>query len=592
MGRRLLLIIGMMLLATTTTTVARGQNDVETGRASNADAQSNPGAGGLPGSERPPKEDLNLQTTQGAVPAPADATAATPPAGNLPVASDGSPSASPTEAESEKTASDRLPLGKQSVGVSVDVQSPASMNLNKDAPLKLIVRNTGLHDALNVQVHDELPEGLTYVSSEPKAHVAAQSLLSWRFNLLPAGTERVITVKVTPTKAGGFEHAATVTFMTGCKSRTTVFEPKLKVDVVANPTTGKVLKGQPVEFKVSVTNTGNGPARNVSIKATLSPGLKHDSKEREFELLVPDLKQNETEKLDSLLTTALIKGDQSCTVVATSPDVVFVEEEAKNVKMVSVVAPELKLALSAPESRYTDTVADYEINLQNSGTAPARKVRVVTTVPTNGRLVKVPKDADYDRATRRLIWKVDQFEPDAKLAFPFQVRMMGSGLCQCVVEATADATPKVYDEKSTDVQGMPLVELDVSERKHVLDVNGITTFQIRIRNSGTADAMNLHVEANLSPNLEVRAAGDAAKKVKSRRSTDGRKVEFLNIGNLPREKEILLGIEVKVLNADPQLATCRVTVKHDELPDNIDDMAGVKVVPPGRTASAKSKSVN
>ena len=45
--------------------------------------------------------------------------------------------------DSSSAAVDVLPLGKQSVAVTVDVQAPASMNLNQEATLKLIVRNTG-----------------------------------------------------------------------------------------------------------------------------------------------------------------------------------------------------------------------------------------------------------------------------------------------------------------------------------------------------------------------------------------------------------------------------------------------------------------
>jgi len=427
--------------------------------------------------------------------------------------------------------------------------------------------------------------------------------LNWRIGTLPAGAERLITVKVIPTKTGPFDNAATVTFMTGSRSRTRVLEPKLKVDVVVNPTAGKVLKGQQVEFKVSVTNTGDGPARNVSIKAKLSAGLRHESEEREYELMLPDLAQGQTEKLDPLVTTALLKGDQTCTVVASSPDVIPNKEEAENTKTISVVAPELKLALTAPESRYTDTVADYEINLENTGTAPARKVRVVTTLPVSGRLVKIPKDADYDRATRKLLWKLDQVEPNAKLPFAFQVRMTGSGFYDCIAEATADGTTKVVDRQHTEVMGMAVVELDVTEPKRVLDVNGVTTFQIRISNSGTKDATNLQVTADLSENLKAEAAGDQAKKVISRVSTDGKVVQFLDSGKgdkevvakidkLARDKEIVLGIKVRVLKAEPRLATCRVTVKHDDLPESIDDMAGVKVIPPGRTANAKSKIGN
>ena len=48
------------------------------------------------------------------------------------------------------------------------------MNLNKEANLKLIVRNTGASDALNVEIQDELPEGLQYISSVPEMVCTAE----------------------------------------------------------------------------------------------------------------------------------------------------------------------------------------------------------------------------------------------------------------------------------------------------------------------------------------------------------------------------------------------------------------------------------
>ena len=65
--------------------------------------------------------------------------------------------------------------------------------------------------------------------------------------------------------------------LAGGKSRTIVREPKLKVEQTA--TSGKVLKGQPVQFKITISNPGDGPARNVVVQAKLSPGLRHESGE-------------------------------------------------------------------------------------------------------------------------------------------------------------------------------------------------------------------------------------------------------------------------------------------------------------------------
>ena len=90
---------------------------------------------------------------------------------------------------------DVLPLGKQSVAVTVDVQAPASMNLNQEATLKLIVRNTGAHDALNVVIEDELPEGLQFISSVPEMQVTTQSHLTARIATLSAGSDRTFSIR-------------------------------------------------------------------------------------------------------------------------------------------------------------------------------------------------------------------------------------------------------------------------------------------------------------------------------------------------------------------------------------------------------------
>jgi uncharacterized repeat protein (TIGR01451 family) len=457
------------------------------------------------------------------------------------------------------------------------------MNLNQEATLKLIVRNTGTSDALNVNVQDELPEGLQFISSQPEMRVTAESHLGLHINNLPAGSERVISIRVKPTKTGPFDHAATVKFETGCKSRTRVLEPKLKVDIIANPTVGKVLKGQSVEFRITITNTGDGPARNVAIQAKLSPGLRHESGGRSeeqmlYELSLPELLPGQAEKLDPLVADAVGGGEQTCSVSAKSADVVFVKEDAENIKTISVVEPKLKLTLSGPDSRYTDTVGDYSITLENPGTAPARRVRVLATLPVNGRLVAVPPDAHYDETTRKLYWSVDQIDSGSKpMAFPFQVRMGGIGHYQISVEATGDGALKSWDRHETEVMGMPDVDLVVSESKRVLDMGGATTFQIRLRNYGTKEATNLQVTAKLSKNLQVEKAGGGPPDGQIAMSPQKDEVKFEQISKLGPGKEMLLWVQVRVVGEEPRLATCRVEVIHDDLTEKFEDMAGVKV---------------
>ena len=571
MGRRFLLILGMMLLALSTAPAVRGQ--VEDPKSSPSEPTPVPdGAAAFPLNLPPPNErtpsdedrmpppntnssvltkdkakkkgpspnsdsTINGSEGRGGVAGPlvdenVVKTQATSAAPGQPADAASATTASAGSGDPPLPTADRLPLGKQSVAVTVDVQAPASMNLSKDATLKLIVRNTGVADAFNVRVDDELPEGLKYVSSQPEMKVLQDGRhLSLLISTLPGGSDRVVTIKVTPTKTGPFDHAATVRFETGCKSRTRVLEPKLKVDIIANPTVGKVLKGQQVEFHISIQNTGDGPARNVAIQAKLSKGLKHESGPRGeeqmlYELSVPELGPGATEKLDPLVADAILGGTQSCTVTASSDDVVPNKDEAENVKKIEVVEPKLKLALEGPDERYTDTVADYKITVENPGTAPARKIRVLATLPISGKLTKYPPEARFDKTTSKLYWTIDQIDPGPKsMTLAFQVRMGGIARYEVLADAVGEGGLKVQQRKSTDVIGIADVDLVVSEAKRVVDFGGQTTFQIRLKNYGTKDATHLLVTAKLSPNLKYmmwrdRGAQDVKGELQKRKRRD------------------------------------------------------------------------
>jgi uncharacterized repeat protein (TIGR01451 family) len=475
----------------------------------------------------------------------------TPPSAGLPPAGDAEPSLS----------TDHIPLGPQTVAVTVDVLAPKSMNLNQEANLRIVVRNGGNSEAINVKVLDELPEGLEYKSSQPAANVASQSLLSWSFPAL---------------------------LQTASRAQTQVFKPQLKVDQTVSK--ANVLKGQPVEFKIGVTNTGDGPARNVTIRARLSPGLRHgtDGKndEQMLELTIPSLGPNQREELDPLLVAAIQGGDQSCTVTALSPDVLpFVKEEAESIKTVTVVHPELKIAISAPEKRFTDTIATYEVRVENPGTAPARRVRLIATLPVNGRLMEA-KGGRYDSATRRLQWSFDQIEAGGSQTRAFSVRMGGVGFYEVLAVAQGDGNLKATESKSTRVEGMPDVDLVVSEQLRVVDVGGRTTFQIRLRNYGTKEATNVKMKATLSKNLEAEESADVPPGIVARTAPgpDSNEVLFVDekgngIKSLGPGKQIVMGIIVKVTGADPKVATCKVSVTHDDLTDPFEDMARIKVMP-------------
>lgn len=523
-----------------------------------------------------------LMASPSGVPAPSDAEKNPLPAAKEPA---GQPSASlaPNEADELVLSSERLRTGVQSVGLSVEVKGPATLNLNTPATYKIIVSNPGTADAIGVVVRDALPPELEFVSSQPTEQRGPDTLLVWHLGTVRAGSKQEILLKVKPTKKGQFDHAATVTMRSGAKSRTTVYEPKLKVEQIV--TSAKVLKGQTVEYRISVTNTGDGPARDVVVRAKLSPGLRADASDSSdqnlFELLLGDLLPGQHFPLDPLVAHAVLGDEQWCKVDVTSPDVAPGAEESRSTKTVMVIEPKLAVTMVGPKERYTDTIAAYAVTVQNPGTATARNVRVQVTLPVNVQLVKLPPNAKFDIQSRRLTWDAFPVEPGEKdkVNLGFEVRMGGARLYDLTVQAVGDQGLNAKEIVTTDVIALADLALEITEDRRVIDVDQVTTFTISVKNKGSKAASKILISGRHSPEVIVKKTAGTEEPARYKQDAAGKAVngEFLfpMIERLDVGKEIVLGVQVQAIKTG--LATCRIFVTHDDVEQPVEDMEKVRV---------------
>jgi uncharacterized repeat protein (TIGR01451 family) len=410
------------------------------------------------------------------------------------------------------------------------------------------------------------------------------SLLSWEYDTLRAGEQRVIQLQLKPTARGAVDHTATATFLTGSKSRTHIHEPRLKIEQLLS--SKKVLKGQNVDFRIGVRNTGDGPARNVVVQARLSPGLRHESgsqpnEDTVYEILIPEIAPGQTESLDPLVVDTTQGGKQWCSVKALSPDVEPHPEESESVSELEVVEPKLKLTLNGPGKRYTETIAPYKLKVENPGTAPAKNVEVVASLQLDGLLTRVPPNAEYDKQRRSLRWTFPEIKPGGESPeMAFEVQMRRVGRFDVTADAKADGALKDNSVFHTEVEGMADVNVAVLEMRRYVDVGGETSFVIRLRNYGTKDATRLNVVAKVSDNLEIEEiAGGPATHDQISKTRD--EIHFTEIEHLGANKEIKLGVKVKAKNAKPRRAFCRVEVTHDDFKEPVEGIKDITVTDSG-----------
>jgi len=480
-------------------------------------------------------------------------------------AASGKTDARPAESLVLKT--EQIPAGRQTVGLAVEVVAPEVMNVNHSGTIKIVVKNTGAVDAKAVRIRYDLPPELEFVSAQPKQEqLAGEPSFYWGPKTVAAGSDWLILVKAKAIKVNMIDHAAQVTLAVGSRSRTVIQEPMLKVE--QNVTPGQLLKGQQASFRIFVTNPGSGPARNVVVRATLSTGLKADGEDI-VEQTIPVIQAQERMELEPLVADTIAGGEQTCTVLATSPDVSG-GPDAKATCSVIVLRPELDLVMTGPEIGYTDTFATYKVVVSNPGTAAAKDVRVTLAFPPNsGRLPNpLPSGAVWNRTKSTVTWTIPKIEPKVgdtpgREMASFRVRLGSPGLYRVVGDARAGDLHD-SDAVSTTVTGLAEIELNVTERRRVVEVGEMPIFDITMRNVGSKTAKNLLVRAELSKNLTAKDIYGFDDNLEAKPDSENGLV-FPVIPALAVGRELKIGFRATATQAGS--AKCRVFVMHDDLPD-------------------------
>lgn len=499
-----------------------------------------------PAEESAPRDDSLMRTQNEAPPInggskPAAATAAPP---------------GPSTASTDTT---QYRPGVQGVGIYVQVFGPPSANLQQETTFRIIVKNAMRTQAYGVVVRDLLPDTLEYVKSQPEAKKEGTTLV-WELGEMPISAEKTITVVAKPIRIGSVEHTATVTCQTGTRARMIVQEPKLKVEQTIVP--AKPLKGQPVQIRVVVSNPGSGAAQNIGVVVKVSQGLQDSQGSRVLEQIIPRLGPNERMELQPLTFSTVVGGSQTSEASASSADVATAQPEAKSTQTIEVLEPKLKLTMSGPSQKYTNTEDIYELILENPGTAPARNIIASVIVPDAKGALKANKNADIEKAARRLFWNIDKVDPGEQVVLKFEYRVGSMGTYPFAADVRGAGGLVAKQSVTTEVTGVADVDFQITEKARIIDVGDTTDYIINIRNHGTKDAENVLISAELSDNLKAIETDGHEGNVKFDPS-DPKQATFPLIDHLPAGQEMTLVIRVQAMK--PGLSRLRVFLHHEDL---------------------------
>ncbi len=302
--------------------------------------------------------------------------------------------------------------------------------------LKYEVKNTGSGSAEGIKVRDTLPAGLTTADGKNTVEFDAGTL--------GPGQSKVFTVNAKAAKSGRYESGASAAGTGGLSASapsvgTVVRQPTLSIEADCG---SAIMMGRNATFKFVVKNTGDAPANNTVVTASLPQGSQFVSADSSGSSSTGGVSWNlgtlapGASKTISYQARSMTSGTLQTSAKASAQCAADVTDNCQT----SVQgAPDIGTMLSDVEG--VVLVGDnhvYNVEVENQGQVDLTNTKLVFTMPEGISFVSAQGIAAPAASGNTATFNLGTLKPKEKKAFKITVKSAKSGEFKVSTDVTAD----------------------------------------------------------------------------------------------------------------------------------------------------------
>ena len=408
----------------------------------------------------------------------------------------------------------------------------------------------------NVVVTDKLPANLKFDSATPAPDSAADTL-RWTFPKMNPREVKVIKAKATATDAGTILQCVAMTCTPTACVEIVATKPALKLVKVAP---AEALLCEEIPVRLTVTNTGSGIARDVTVMDTLPAGLTTVDGKTAITVPVGVLGPNQSKDV-VFMTKASKTGKYDNSATASAAGGLKTDSNGTSTLVKQPVLEITKKSLQDKVLVGRGTGAfTHEIIVTNKGDAVALGTVVVDTPPAG---VAVTKADGAMNMGGKLQFAAGDLKPGESKKFSVSFSTPVAGTYVNNVTASAKCAAPVSANAQTIVSGIPAVLLEMTDDPDPVRVGDIVTYTIVVTNQGSADDTNIIVSADLTDEMTFVSCGprnlpgnqpagttDKFTQVPSSNGKlDGKTVKFEAVAKLGAKQYLAWEVKVKAAKA-------------------------------------------
>lgn len=324
---------------------------------------------------------------------------------------------------------------------------------------------------------------------------------NWSINQLMPGQSETIRVTALAEQEGQVGVCMTVSYEPVVCLITEVVQPELMVRKMIEQNQAFVC--DEIEMIYVVENVGSGTAEGVRVVEELPEGVIAADGSSRIEFVIPSLASGEAAE-QRVSVSAEQAGVYSSFATANSGELIARTRETP----FSFVRPALEMRVEAPAREYVGRDVPMRITLRNSSEWPALQTRLA--VPGMGELSRVSlssQDAPFEGDTIL----VGRLEPGETRTL--ELRFAADTPRQHNFEIVADAycARPVAQSIGVEVLGIAAVRLETVDLVDPVAVGEETVYEIRVKNQGTAESLNVGILALLPDEMTfIAGTGDSS----------------------------------------------------------------------------------
>ena len=337
-------------------------------------------------------------------------------------------------------------------------------------------------------MRDVVPEGATYVRSEPAAEVSGRNL-TWKFSEMDAGQFKDIKVWLRPDREGRLGSCATVFALSRACAFGIVGKPSVAL-AKTGPATANL--GQDISYTLTISNPGSAIARGIVVTDTIPEGLAHASGQSKLTFNVGDLAPGQSRTIPVVLKGTK-RGRHCNTASAASANAGAANAEA----CTTILVPGIQLVKTGTQEQFLGKAADYTVTVSNTGDTKLTNLVITDTAPAATRILSAPDAAVIGN---QAVWRLTELGAGEKKTFNVTLTSATAGThANSVVASAGSLTAQA--QAATLWRGVGAILVEVVDDPDPILVGGITTYTVRITNQGSADLANINAAAIFPANI-------------------------------------------------------------------------------------------